>query len=319
MLTVLGEAIVDLVAEGERRFVAHPGGSPLNVAVGLGRLGQPVSLAARLSRDTFGSSVPRSTSPRSGVDPRHLVEAAEPSTLAVATLDADGVAAYDFWTEGTADWQWTEAELAGVVDDDTVVLHTGSLALELEPGAGRIVDLLARIRRRRTTISYDPNVRMARRGPVEAGRAAVERVVGAGRPGQGQRRGPGLALPGRGAGGGRDPVGGGRPGAGRGDARPGRRGGAVRTGGARAPGRAAGRRGRHRRRRRRVQLRAARRAGRAGRAWPGRKAGLAGVDLPAVLDRATLVAALTCARPGADPPTLAEVAEAENPRPERLS
>ena len=54
MLTVLGEAIVDLVAEGDRRFVAHPGGSPLNVAVGLGRLGQPVSLAARLSRDTFG-------------------------------------------------------------------------------------------------------------------------------------------------------------------------------------------------------------------------------------------------------------------------
>jgi len=55
MLTVLGEAVVDLVAEGERRFVAHPGGSPLNVAVGLGRLGREVTLAARLSGDAFGA------------------------------------------------------------------------------------------------------------------------------------------------------------------------------------------------------------------------------------------------------------------------
>ena len=42
MLTVLGEAIVDLVGEGDRRYRAHPGGSPLNVAVGLGRLGDAV-------------------------------------------------------------------------------------------------------------------------------------------------------------------------------------------------------------------------------------------------------------------------------------
>ncbi|HEY6744176.1 MAG TPA: PfkB family carbohydrate kinase, partial [Mycobacteriales bacterium] len=175
MLTVLGEAIVDLVADGERRFVAHPGGSPLNVAVGLGRLGQPVSLAARLSRDAFGAMF-REHLAASTVDPRHLVDAPQPSSLAVATLDVDGVAVYDFWTEGTADWQWTEAELAGIVDDDTVALHTGSLALELEPGAARIVELLGRVQGR-TAISYDPNVRMAKRGPVEAGRAAVERVV----------------------------------------------------------------------------------------------------------------------------------------------
>src|SRR5215204_6067903 len=114
MLTVLGEAVVDLVADGDRRFVAHPGGSPLNVAVGLGRLAQPVTLAARLSGDTFGAMF-RQHLAASHVDPRHLVAAAEPSTLAVATLDADGVATYDFWTEGTADWQWTAAELAGVV------------------------------------------------------------------------------------------------------------------------------------------------------------------------------------------------------------
>src|SRR5690242_13132273 len=117
MVTALGEAIIDLVAEGDRRFIAHPGGSPLNVAVGLGRLGQPVSLAARLSRDPFGQLF-RAHIAESGVDPRHIVDASEPSTLSVATLDPDGVARYDFWTSGTSDWQWTEAELAGVVADE---------------------------------------------------------------------------------------------------------------------------------------------------------------------------------------------------------
>ena len=87
MLTALGEAIIDLVADGDRRFIAHPGGSPLNVAVGLGRLGQPVSLAARLSRDPFGQLF-RAHIAESGVDPRHVVDAAEPSTLSVATVNA---------------------------------------------------------------------------------------------------------------------------------------------------------------------------------------------------------------------------------------
>ena len=57
MLTVLGEAIVDLVGEGDRRYRAHPGGSPLNVAVGLGRLGQPVSLAKTLRQASTWSSM----------------------------------------------------------------------------------------------------------------------------------------------------------------------------------------------------------------------------------------------------------------------
>jgi fructokinase len=307
MLTVLGEAIVDLVAEGERRFVAHPGGSPLNVAVGLGRLGRPVSLAARLSHDSFGRMF-REHLAASTVDPRHLVEASEPSSLAVATLDADGVAVYDFWTEGTADWQWTEAELAGIVDDGTTALHTGSLALELEPGAARIVELLARIKGR-TAISYDPNVRMAKRGPVEAGRAAVERVVALadvvkvssedldwlypGEPpvaaaARWTTAGPALVVVTLG-----------------GDGAVALRGGeevrrpsppvtvvdTVGAGDAFSSG----------------LLGALAERGALDRAG----AGLSEVDLAPVLERAALVAALTCARPGADPPTLAEVTAAE--------
>jgi fructokinase len=315
MLTVLGEAVIDLVGEGDRRFVAHLGGFARNVAVGLGRLGQPVSLAARLSRDTFGELF-RAHLADDGVDARHLVEAAEPSTLAVLTLDPAGVARYDFWATGTSDWQWTDAELAGVVDDDPDALHTGSLALELEPGAGRIVDLLARLTAAgRTTISYDPNVRMAKLGPVEAGRAAVERVVGLAHlvkvsaedldwlyPGE-----PPVAAATRWAAAGPELV-------------------VVTLGGDGAVALGPDRRPVHRDAPAVTVVdtvgagdafSAGLLAALAERGALGRgKAGLAGVDLPAVLDRACLVAALTGARPGADPPTLAEVAGASNPRPD---
>ena len=268
MLTVLGEAIVDLVGEGDRRYVAHPGGSPLNVAVGLGRLGQPTSLAARLSGDAFGSLF-REHLAAAGVDPRHLVSAQEPSTLAVATLDEAGVASYDFWTEGTADWQWTAAELAGIVDDETVVLHTGSIALELEPGAGRVLDLLRRVRHAgRTAISYDPNVRLARRGSPDEGRRAVERVVALADLVKVSSEDLGWLYPGE------DPVLAARRWAGIGPelvvvTAGGDGAVALPAGGQRgAPAGAAGRGGRHGRRRRRLHRRAAGRAGRPRRARP---------------------------------------------------
>ncbi|MCU1692176.1 MAG: Fructokinase [Frankiales bacterium] len=173
-VVVAGECVVDLVAAGRRTWTSHPGGSPANVAVGLARLGVPTGLLARLSSDVFGGLL-REHLTDAGVDLALAVDAAEPSTLAVASLDDAGVARYDFWVEGTADWQWTDDELQ--VPDGVAALHTGSMALELEPGASRLVALLERSRDR-LLVSYDPNVRLARRGPREAGLAAVERVVG---------------------------------------------------------------------------------------------------------------------------------------------
>jgi fructokinase len=310
VLTVLGEAVVDLVGEGDHRYRAYAGGSPLNVAVGLARLGQPTSLAARLSGDTFGGLF-REHLAAAGVDPRHLVAAAEPSTLAVATLDAAGVATYDFWTEGTADWQWTADELAAVATPDTLALHTGSIALELEPGASRVRHLLRRLRAAgHTTVSYDPNVRMAKRGGLAAGRRAVEEVVALAGvvkvsaedlqwlyPGEEPvaaasrwlAAGPGLVvvtLGGDGA------VG--LPAAGGEVHRPAPPVEVVDTVGA-GDAFAAG------------LLGALADRGALGRPSPD----LAGVDLATVLNRACLVAALTCARAGANPPTRAEVEAAE--------
>jgi sugar/nucleoside kinase (ribokinase family) len=63
---------------------------------------------------------------------------------------------YDFRVEGTADWQWRDAELTGAVDDQVVALHGGSLAFTMPPGADGLCRLFERARDT-ATVSYDPN------------------------------------------------------------------------------------------------------------------------------------------------------------------
>ena len=58
MFVVVGEALVDLVGHrGSRTLTAHPGGSPANVALGLARLGDDVTLMTRLGREAFGETI----------------------------------------------------------------------------------------------------------------------------------------------------------------------------------------------------------------------------------------------------------------------
>lgn len=178
MIVVAGEALIDLVSYGTASLqVAAPGGSPANVSVTLARLGQPVRLLARLSDDTYGRQI-RAHLSRNGVDLTWTVGAAEPTSIAIATLDDAGKATYEFSMDGTADWQWTPAELPAMFPPTVRALHSGSLALTRQPGAAVLEDLLARERQRDTvTVSIDLNLRPSIVGDVRAERARVERQI----------------------------------------------------------------------------------------------------------------------------------------------
>ncbi|MEV6695140.1 carbohydrate kinase [Micromonospora sp. NPDC051196] len=174
-VTVLGEAVVDLVQAPDGRFTAHPGGSPLNVAVGLARLGVPAALLARFSTSRFGRQL-RTHAEGNGVDLRHAVDTDDPATLAIASLRGDGVAAYDFYVEGTADWQWRDEELSPALTGRGI-LHTGSLAVFLSPGADRVADALHTARARGALISIDPNIRPGLIGTPAQARARIEHLA----------------------------------------------------------------------------------------------------------------------------------------------
>lgn len=177
LLAVIGEALIDLVpGQHAGDFHARPGGSPFNVAIGLARLRHRTALMARLADDAFGRML-REHAAAEGVDLSLAPLASQPTTLAVVSLDAEGHAGYDFYRDGTADWQWTDAELANV-PPDTAVLHVGSLASWTAPGDRRILTAAARLRDVGSTlISYDPNIRPQLLGAPQRARGPVEDFV----------------------------------------------------------------------------------------------------------------------------------------------
>ena len=174
---MIGEALVDLVRDpAAGGYRETPGGSPFNVAIGLARLGNRTSLMARLSDDPYGLLL-RSTAAAEGVDLQAAPRAAERATVATATVDAAGQVTYEFDMDGTADWQWTAAELREL-SPGTELLHFGSIASWTPPGAARIADLVGDLRAGGSVlISYDPNVRPAVFGGRVRGIEMLERSV----------------------------------------------------------------------------------------------------------------------------------------------
>jgi fructokinase len=168
-IAVIGEIVADAVlppdgiVDGVAHLAVHPGGGPANTAVALARLGTTARFAGRLSGGALGALC-RAKLEASGVDLTTSVVVDNPATLAIARLDINGAASYEFYTEGTADWGWTEDSLAPVIDGPyppsgpPVAVHTGTLALALQPSGAVIENLLGRARDR-MTISVDPNLR----------------------------------------------------------------------------------------------------------------------------------------------------------------
>jgi fructokinase len=156
-IVVAGEVLVDLVSGGDGCFQAHPGGGPANAAVALARLGVDCAFLGRLSRDAFGTQLSEWLS-GNGVDLSMAVRCDEPTTLAVATLQPSGSAAYSFYWQGTSNWAWTELEFPGELPPGVQALHIGSLATVVEPAA-QYVDRLVRASAGAVTTFVDPNFR----------------------------------------------------------------------------------------------------------------------------------------------------------------
>ena len=136
---------------------ARVGGSPLNVAMALSRLGQSAGFFAKVSNDPFGRNLAVHLASE-GVDTSLCVHTDAPTTLAVVALDAKGVPTYSFYTSGTADRSLELSELPARLPDAIRVIHIGSYTTALEPTAGSLEALVTRERHRRF-ISYDPNLR----------------------------------------------------------------------------------------------------------------------------------------------------------------
>ncbi|MCT1616838.1 carbohydrate kinase [Kocuria indica] len=171
MLTVIGEALVDVVSREGEEPRAHVGGSPMNVAVGLARLGHDVQFLGRYGRDEYGRQV---ADHLTGNGVRLPFDAdALPTSVAQATLDETGAASYDFQLDWSLD---VSPERIDELLRDTDALHAGSIGAMLEPGATVVGQALERARGH-ALISYDPNCRPSIIPDSSDARARAEKIV----------------------------------------------------------------------------------------------------------------------------------------------
>ena len=153
MITVVGEALVDLVIDPDGSVVAALGGAPYNTAIAAARLGADVEFAGTLSTDRFGGLL------AARLDDDGVGLAADrsefPTTLAAAELDERGAASYRFYIDGTSAPQ---LEVDGVHASAADILFTGGLGLVLQPMANTVLELVE-ARSESTMVVFDINCR----------------------------------------------------------------------------------------------------------------------------------------------------------------
>lgn len=183
MIVVAGESLVDLVPDADGRLVSLPGGSPFNVAIGLGRLGVDTTLLGPLSDDAFGALLAHRLD---DADVRALPtdRTSRPTTLAMVHLDDAGHASYGFYLDGTSATGLSASDVAVAHREEpalaTAPLHVSLGAVTLASGGtGATLAALIADASSRPFVSLDPNVRPAVIGDMTAERAAIERAVAA--------------------------------------------------------------------------------------------------------------------------------------------
>ena len=160
MIVVCGEALMDVFVTHDTptgvAMDARIGGSPLNVAIGLARMRQPVAFFGAVSRGVLGDRLMRALRDE-GVNTDSVPRLKAPTTLGLVALDASGVADYAFYGDTAADRLLPIDALADV--PAAQAFNFGSYAMVVEPTAGTLRALVER-EHARSVIAYDPNVRL---------------------------------------------------------------------------------------------------------------------------------------------------------------
>ena len=181
MILVIGEALIDLIENRYQPggFNAVVGGANANVALALARRGTKHQFLGRISNDRFGKII-RERLETNGVNLEHSINATELTTLAVVSIDSQGVPSYAFYVNGTADWGWTPEELPTDVELENMhatAIQFGCLTMAMQPSSA-VIEKWARdhFNQGSVTISHDINMRPALGFDADEERVRVERL-----------------------------------------------------------------------------------------------------------------------------------------------
>ncbi|MBE3177450.1 aminoimidazole riboside kinase [Enterobacter cloacae complex sp. P3B] len=154
---VLGDAVVDLLPDGEVKLLQCPGGAPANVAVGIARLGGKSAFIGRVGDDPFGRFMAKTLADER-VDVKHMrLDPAHRTSTVVVDLDDHGERSFTFMVRPSADLFLEPADLPTFSAGEW--LHVCSIALSAEPSRSATFQAMDAIRKAGGNVSFDPNIR----------------------------------------------------------------------------------------------------------------------------------------------------------------
>jgi fructokinase len=172
---VCGEVLIDLipVAPGSNDRAPHVGGGPANTAKALARLGHDVHFIDGISTDAYGEmSRDELVADEVKLD---LAKSSDlPTALAIVSLNENGGASYEFKLDNTATFDFSLDWLPDPSKYKPNVLHIGTLVTVIQPGADVLYDWALQVAEF-APIVFDPNIRPAVMGDRDLYEAAVEK------------------------------------------------------------------------------------------------------------------------------------------------
>lgn len=174
-IVVAGECLVDVITRPSGEVREASGGGPFNTARTIARLGGPVAFLGCVSRDRLGGQLMDELR-ADGVDLSLVVRTDAPTTIAHAMLDAGGAATYRFDVVGTAAPALDTDTALSALEPPPAAIHVGTLGLVFEP-SGSSLETLVGAAAPETLVMLDPNARPSAIPDLDAWRARIHRLA----------------------------------------------------------------------------------------------------------------------------------------------
>lgn len=154
---VTGDAVVDLIPDGDAHYLKCPGGAPANVAVAVSRLGADSAFFGRVGNDPLGRFM-RQVLKNESVDVAYMqLDDAQRTSTVIVDLDDQGERSFTFMVKPSADQFLQVTDIPTFAKDEW--LHVCSIALANEPSRSSTFVAMERVKAAGGFVSFDPNLR----------------------------------------------------------------------------------------------------------------------------------------------------------------
>lgn len=172
---VLGDAVVDLIPDGENHYLKCAGGAPANVAVGIARLGVSAGFIGRVGNDPLGKFMQETLQAENVSTEQMILDPKQRTSTVIVGLD-NGERSFTFMVNPSADQFLEVGDLPAFQAGEW--LHCCSIALINDPSRSSTLEAIKRIKQAGGFFSFDPNLRESLWNSIDEMKAVVNQVVG---------------------------------------------------------------------------------------------------------------------------------------------